>query len=74
MSKEYNRVPWLSMFLRTPLLCLKQMLVPIESVPFQGCQFPYLINVFALSLAGLPYIMGPWNSMLVGITNTKGMT
>lgn len=43
MSKEYNRVLWLFMFLRTSLLCLKKILVPIENVPSQGCQLTYLI-------------------------------
>lgn len=50
-KKEYSRVPWLFMFLRTPLLCLKQVLVPTGSVASQGCQLPYLL----IDVTCLPY-------------------
>lgn len=42
-KKEYKRVTWLFMFLRTPLLCLKQVLVPTKDVVSEGCQIPYSV-------------------------------
>lgn len=78
-KKEYKRVTWLFMFLRTPLLCLKWVLVPTKYVVSEGCQLPYLLShrcnmlilyLFWISLNSHTSWVH-WNSMLMGIMNAN---